>query len=224
MQNNNKQNWIIAILSTILVIILVAIGVFGFWFKGAYEKLNETNKDSNQTVEVEEEQPVIVQQQEEVLPSCYDSYTLDTLRGIVYQEALSEKDVKSNQLAVENIENTQLKFQDIATLSESDDYNPIRVCEAKLDMTYPYMTQEQIDKLGSDFLWYLHFSGKKNEYTSLPKSIKYEIKFVHNEDGEKQVYVEMDHAKSYAFVVYFMGINYYSKYQKSNTEYVEPDM
>ena len=222
----NKQNIIIAILSTILVIILVAIGVFGFWFKGTYEKLNE-NKESDKTVQVEiepEEQPIIEQDQELELPSCYDADTLNILRNIVYEEALAEKDAQSNQMIIDNIEITQLKFQDIATISEPNDYNPIRVCEAKLDMTYPYMTQEQIDKLTGDFLLWIHFSGKKSEYTSLPKNIKYEIKFVHNEDGEKQVYVDMYHAKSYAFVVYFMGMNYYSKYQKNNTEYVEPDM
>lgn len=212
----NKQSLIIGILSTILIIIVIVLGVAGYWGYTAYSEYVDNAKEVQKRTEAQQqggsslgEQTSTVADQNRTVPTCYDPETLNTLRDIIYKQAEKDSQANGNQEIIDLVYQADLAFKDIVTISEATEYNPVQRCEATLDMTYPYMTEEEKEKIGTEFLTWIVFTGKKQEYESLPKRFSYEIKVAHNEGGEVDYLVEAEWMTSYSRVVGFMATRYY---------------
>lgn len=210
----SKQNIIITLLSAILIIILLVLIAFGWWAKGEYGKYVESTKatktqpqEASQPEESEPEQPAI--EQADVLPSCYDSGTIDTVKSVIFDSAIDRDKVRDNQEIINLIHSTQMDLEDIVVISEATEQNPVQVCEAKLNISYPYLNEDELKKVSGDFIFWLQFTGKRREFENLPDRFNYEVKYSYNQDGERSAIVDVDWAKTYATAVYYMAARYH---------------
>lgn len=194
------------------------IGSFIFWWKTEYKPaLNNSNDqyqiDTQPQESFVEEQPIL-KTEKDLLPSCYDRITIDTVKDVLLSEANDRKNAKNSTAIQDYINMTDIKLENITIASEASEGNLVNVCQADIKITYPYLDDETLKKISSDFIFWINFSGKRSEFESLPQQIQYEVKYVYNEDGEKQPYVTVNRSGTYGTTINYMAGAYVELLEK----------